>query len=165
LLRRAWSETIPADYSWTRPSRRHIWSGLYLPGVTSEGVGEVAIAVDCSASIQAPQLGLFEAKIRSILDGQQPRLVHVLYFDTQVHRHDNQAGQPISLAPIGGGGTDFRPCFRWLEDKGIFPQTMVFLTDLWSEFPKTAPAYPFIWASTGSNRPAPFGQVVPMAAA
>jgi predicted metal-dependent peptidase len=32
LLRRAWSETIPADYSWTRPNRRHIWTGLYLPG-------------------------------------------------------------------------------------------------------------------------------------
>ena len=166
LLRRAWSETIPADYSWTRPNRRHIWNGLYLPGVTSEGVGEMAIAVDCSGSIQARQLGLFEAEIRSILAGQQPRLVHVLYFDTQVHRHDTyQAGQPISLAPVGGGGTDFRPCFCWLEDKGIFPQTMVFLTDLWGEFPQTAPEYPVIWASTGSSRPAPFGQVVPMAAA
>jgi predicted metal-dependent peptidase len=166
LLRRAWSESMPADYSWTRPNRRHIWSGLYLPGVTSEGVGEVAIAVDCSGSIQARQLGLFEAEIRSILDGQQPRLVHVLYFDTQVHHHDTyQVGQPISLTPVGGGGTDFRPCFRWLEDKGIFPQTMVFLTDLWGEFPQTAPEYPVIWASTGSNRPAPFGQVVPMAAA
>ena len=39
FLRRAWSETIPADYSWVRPNRRHIWAGLYLPGVTSEGVG------------------------------------------------------------------------------------------------------------------------------
>jgi predicted metal-dependent peptidase len=166
LSRRAWSETIPADYSWTRPNRRHIWNGLYLPGVTSEGVGEVVIAVDCSGSIQARQLGLFEAEIRSILDGQQPRLVHVLYFDTQVHRHDTYlAGQSISLTPVGGGGTDFRPCFRWLEDKGIYPQTMVFLTDLWGEFPNIAPEYPVIWAATGSNRPAPFGQVVPMAVA
>jgi predicted metal-dependent peptidase len=28
LLRRAWSETTPADYSWMRPNRRHIWAGL-----------------------------------------------------------------------------------------------------------------------------------------
>jgi hypothetical protein len=62
LLRRAWSETIPADYSWTRPNRRHIWAGLYLPGVTSEGVGEIAIAVDCSGSVNARQLGLFEQR-------------------------------------------------------------------------------------------------------
>src|SRR4051812_33690981 len=45
LLRRAWSETTPADYSWMRPNRRHVWSGLYLPGITSEGVGEIAVAV------------------------------------------------------------------------------------------------------------------------
>jgi predicted metal-dependent peptidase len=143
LLRRAWSETIPSDYSWIRPNRRRIWNGLYLPGVTSEGVGEVAIAVDCSGSIHARQLGLFEAEVRSILAGQQPRLVHVLYFDAEVHRHETyQAGQPIHLTPLGGGGTDFRPCFRWLEEKGIYPQTMVFLTDLWGTFPTDAPTYP-----------------------
>jgi predicted metal-dependent peptidase len=34
LLRRAWSETIPSDYSWMPPNRRHVWAGLYLPGVT-----------------------------------------------------------------------------------------------------------------------------------
>jgi predicted metal-dependent peptidase len=158
-------ETIPSNYSWARPNRRHIWNGLYLPGVTSEGVGEVAIAVDCSGSIHARQLGLFEAEVRSILAGQQPRLVHVLYFDTEVHRHEMyQAGQPIHLTPVGGGGTDFRPCFRWLEEKGIYPQTMVFLTDLGGTFPDDAPIYPVIWASTGA-RPAPFGQVVPMGAA
>ena len=40
LLRRLWSETTPADYSWMRPNRRHLWTGLYLPGVVREGVGE-----------------------------------------------------------------------------------------------------------------------------
>jgi predicted metal-dependent peptidase len=53
LLRRAWSETIPSDYSWIRPNRRHIWAGLYLPGIICEGMGEVAIAVDCSGSVSA----------------------------------------------------------------------------------------------------------------
>src|ERR1700722_19689979 len=57
LLRRAWSETIPSDYSWMPPNRRHIWAGLYLPGIRSEGAGEIAIAVDCSGSINARQLG------------------------------------------------------------------------------------------------------------
>jgi len=88
LLRRAWSDTIPADYSWTRPNRRHIWSGLYLPGIPSEGVGEIAIEVDCSGSVSARQLGLFEAEIRSILAGQRPRLVRVLYFDAEVQKVD-----------------------------------------------------------------------------
>ena len=165
LLRRAWSDTIPADYSWTRPNRRHVWAGLYLPGIVSEGVGEIAIAVDCSGSVGSRQLGLFEAEIRSILAGQRPRLVHVLYFDAAVQKVETyEAGQPVSLSPVGGGGTDFRPCFEWLDEQGILPQSLVFLTDLCGRFPNEAPPYPVIWASTEMRR-APFGEVVPMEAA
>jgi hypothetical protein len=35
-----------------------------------EGVGEIGIAVDCSGSVNARQLGMFEAEVRSILSGQ-----------------------------------------------------------------------------------------------
>lgn len=165
LLRRAWSDTLPADYSWTRPNQRHVWAGRYLPGISSEGVGELAIAIDCSGSVAPRQLGLFEAEVRSILEGQRPRLVHVLYFDAAVQKVEQyQAGQPVSLSPVGGGGTDFRPCFDWLEQHGIVPQTLVFLTDLCGTFPSEAPIYPVIWASTATTR-APFGQVVPLQAA
>jgi hypothetical protein len=51
-----------------------------------------------------------------------------------------------------------------LEEHGTRPQTLVFLTDLYGTFPDDAPAYPVIWASTGS-RHAPFGSVTPMQAA
>ena len=43
LLRRAWSETIPSDYSWMPPNRRHIWAGVYLPGFRCGGAGEIEI--------------------------------------------------------------------------------------------------------------------------
>jgi len=165
FLRRLWSDTIPADSSWTRPNRRHIWSGLYLPGVVREGTGEIAIAVDCSGSINPRQLRLFEAEIRSILEGQRPERVHVLYFDAEVHKVDTYfAGEMLHLDPVGGGGTDFGPCFDWLNEHGIHPQTMVFLTDLYGTFPESAPDYPVLWASTGS-RHAPFGSVILMHAA
>ena len=165
LLRRAWSETVPSDYSWMPPNRRHIWAGPYLPGVRSEGAGEIAIAVDCSRLINARQPGLFEAEIRSILEGQRPSRVHVLYFDTGVHKAEvYQAGQPIALTPVGGGGTKFASCFLWLNERGIVPQTLVFLTDLCGAFPKEIPLYPVLWAATESRR-APFGQVIPVGAA
>jgi predicted metal-dependent peptidase len=165
LLRRLWSETTPADYSWLRPNRRHLWTGLYLPGVVREGVGEVAIAVDCSGSVSARQLLLFEAEVRSILEGQRPERVYVLYFDAVVQKVETyEAGQRIDLNPVGGGGTEFGPCFEWLEERGIRPQSLVFLTDLYGSFPPSAPAYPVLWASTGSRK-APFGEVIPMRAA
>jgi predicted metal-dependent peptidase len=165
LLRRFWSETTPADYSWMRPNRRHLWTGLYLPGVVREGVGEVAIAVDCSGSVSARQLRLFEAEVRSILEGQRPERVYVLYFDAVVQKAETyEAGQRIELNPVGGGGTEFGPCFEWLEERGIRPQSLAFLTDLYGSFPPSAPAYPVLWASTGSQK-APFGEVIPMRAA
>ena len=102
-----------------RPNRRHLWTGLYLPGVVREGVGEVAIAVDCSGSVSGRQLRLFEAEVRSILEGQRPERVYVLYFDAVVHKVETyEAGQRIDLNPVGGGGTEFGPCFEWLDEQG-----------------------------------------------
>ena len=165
LLRRLWSDTIAADYSWIRPNRRHLWRGLYLPGVIKEGVGEIVIAVDCSGSINGRQLRLFEAEARSILEGQRPERVYVLYFDAVVQKVEiYEAGQPISLNPIGGGGTEFAPCFDWVQERSIMPRAMVFLTDLYGSFPSSAPSYPVLWASTGS-RQASFGEVIPMQSA
>jgi predicted metal-dependent peptidase len=165
LLRRLWSDTIPTDSSWMRPNRRHIWSGLYLPGVVREGIGEIAIAVDCSGSVNARLLRLFETEIRSIFEDQRPERVHVLYFDAEVQKVDTYtAGEVLHLDPVGGGGTDFGPCFAWLNEHGIRPQTLVFLTDLYGTFPDDAPDYPVLWASTG-GRHAPFGSVIPMHAA
>jgi predicted metal-dependent peptidase len=165
LLRRLWSETAPADFSWARPNRRSIWAGLNLPGVVREGVGEIVIAVDCSGSVNGRLLRLFEAEIRSILESQRPRRVHILYFDAMVQKVETcEAGEPIRLDPVGGGGTDFGPCIAWLEEQGILPQALVFFTDLYGTFPEIAPEYPVLWASTGS-RHAPFGHVIPMQAA
>ena len=162
LLRRAWSDSTPADYCWTRPNRRHIWQGLYLPGVQREGVGEVVIFVDCSGSVNARQLSLFEAEVRSVLDGQRPERVYVVYFDAQVQRVDVYgAGDLFQLSPMGGGGTDFRPCFTWVEEQGIRPQLLIFLTDLYGSLPDQEPTFSVLWASTGKQH-APFGQVVPM---
>jgi predicted metal-dependent peptidase len=97
LLRRLWSETAPADYSWMRPNRRHLWAGVYLPGVIREGVGEVAIAVDCSGSVSERQLKLFEAEVRSILDGARPERVHALQ---RVARLESPGGNRVFIPRI-----------------------------------------------------------------
>ena len=101
LLRRLWSDTIPADYSWMRPNRRHLWTGLYLPGVVRDGVGEVAIAVDCSGSVTARQLRLFEAEVRSILEGQRPQRVLRPLLRRRRPPRGHQANG-LTSTPVGG---------------------------------------------------------------
>ena len=75
--------------------------------------------------------GTLRANRNSILEGQRPERVLVLYFDTEVQKAETYfAGESVHLNPVGGGGTDFGPCFDWLEEQWIRPQTLVFLTDL-----------------------------------
>jgi predicted metal-dependent peptidase len=75
-----------------------------------------------------------------------------------------EAGQPVHLNPVGGGGTELGLCFKWLDEHGMLPQTAILLTNLHGSFPDSAPTYPVLWASTGSHK-APFGAVIPMQAA
>ena len=81
----------------------------------------MATAVGCSGSIHARQLGLFEAEVRSILAGQQPQLVHVVYFDAEVHRHETyQAGQPIHLTQSAVAARIFaRASVGWKKRESI----------------------------------------------
>ena len=159
-LRRFFSQTVPQDYRWTPPNRRFVWAGLYLPGLHREGIGEIAIGVDCSGSISNKLLSKFSAEVDAIAAESRPELVRVLYCDAAIQRVDEfTAGEKIELNPVGGGGTDFRPVFTYLEERQIEPRCLIFLTDLAGSFPDETPPYPVIWAAT-SDRTAPFGQTV-----
>lgn len=159
-LRRFFSQTVPQDYRWTPPNRRFVWVDLYLPGLHREGMGEIAIGVDCSGSISDKLLGKFSAEVNAIAAETRPELVRVLYCDAVIQRVDEfAAGEKIELSPVGGGGTDFRPVFTYLEERQIEPRCLIFLTDLAGSFPDETPPYPVIWAAT-SDRTAPFGETV-----
>jgi predicted metal-dependent peptidase len=165
VLRNSFAAAVPEDYTWSKPNPRYIHEGLYLASVRKEGVGEIVIGVDCSGSINRRQLGLFQSEMASIIEESRPQRVHVLYFDTRVHRSDVfEQGEPITLDPVGGGGTSFCPCFDFVEEQGIQPQALVIFTDLDGRFPSHQPHYPVLWAAT-EDRFAPFGEVIPMAAA
>ncbi|WP_432756549.1 VWA-like domain-containing protein [Alloacidobacterium dinghuense] len=69
--------------------------------------------MDCSGSIHARRLGLFEAEIRSILEGKCPSRVHVLFqILRSIRPWSIKQGSLSSFSPIGGGGTNFAPVFR-----------------------------------------------------
>jgi len=92
-FQRTFAATIPNDYSWMRPNRRLIHAGLYLPGISREGVGELVIAIDCSGSINERQLGQFAGEVNALIEEHRPEKVHLLYFDTLIHDMRN-GGDP-----------------------------------------------------------------------
>jgi predicted metal-dependent peptidase len=164
-FKRSVSATIPNDYSWMRPNRRFIHAGLYLPGISREGVGELVVSIDCSGSISERQLGQFAGEVNALIEEHRPEKVHLLYFDTLIHRHDiYSCGEQVVLMPVGGGGTEFAPIFEHIDQNGLNPHALVILTDLYGPVPDREPHYPVIWVCT-SSQVAAFGETISVDAA
>lgn len=160
VLLRFVQERSRDDYSWTRPSSRHLPRGLYLPALRSEQLGEIAVAIDTSGSVDDTLLRQFAAELDAIRSELQPRAVRVLYCDYSVRKQERyDPGEPLQLAAHGGGGTDFRPVFAELEEDP--PALLVYLTDLDGPYPAAAPEYPVLWGCTSRNV-ASWGETVRM---
>jgi predicted metal-dependent peptidase len=160
ILRDFIAARTPSDYRWNPPNRRYVASGLYLPSVERTGLGPIVVGVDTSGSIGEEQLEQFAGEISAISDEASPEAIHVVYCDAAV-LSSQQFGpaEPIDLEPKGGGGTDFRPVFEWVEANQIGPVCLIYLTDLCCHSYPPVPEYPVLWV-TDSRRTAPFGETV-----
>jgi predicted metal-dependent peptidase len=160
VLREFVSRYAKSDFSWTRPNRRFIAQGLYLPGMHSEDLGEVLVLVDTSGSIGKAQLSAFANELDGILSSFDCTAT-VVYHDTHPHKvteHSSTDG-PFTLEPVGGGGTSHEWLNEWLDKHGSSPACCVALTDLDTAFGPD-PGVPVLWAVTGGLKTAPFGRVV-----
>ena len=76
-----------------------------------------------------------------------------------MERKNSGHQSPWCLEAKGGGGTDFRPVFEWVEARGMSPVCLIYLTDLCCNAYPNPPSYPVLWV-TDSRRHAPFGETV-----
>lgn len=152
------------SYDWRKPDRRLIQRDIYAPQRSGNGCGHVVVGFDTSGSIYADPtlIDRFIAEVGGILSDLKPQALTILWCDAQVHRYDevDQMTDLMGLKPVGGGGTDFRPVFDWVEDNGLRPDALVYLTDGEGTFPQQAPDYPVLWGSILPRSKYPFGDVV-----
>ena len=150
-------------YNWTMPNRRHLSRGIYLPSLYNKEVGTVVLMVDTSGSISQKELTTFASEISGMFQDILPEKVIVLSIDFDVCGVDEYSRYelPIKLKAKGGGGTSFKPGFKWLEKHNIDPSCVIYFTDLYGDFPKE-PNYPTIWAATSPEmfEKVPFGQII-----
>ena len=158
LLARYMTAMARDDFTYMRPSRRE--GDAILPSLKSSQV-EIVVAVDTSGSIRANEMDEFLSEV-SALKGQMRARVTLLACDSNL-----SDGAPWVFEPWeefrcpteihGGGGTDFRPVFDWLDEQGQQPQLLVYFTDAQGQFPPHEPNYPVIWLVKGRDS-VPWGQ-------
>lgn len=152
--------TLRDDYSYRKPRPLWLADDIVLPGLYGEGCGHVVVAVDTSGSIGDNILNAFAAEMRSIHQTVKPEKLTVIYVDAEVAHVDTfNPHDTFELNPKGGGGTDFRPVFDYVEEQGIRPVCLIYLTDGQGTFPETPPPYPVLWVLTEPCE-VPFGESV-----
>jgi predicted metal-dependent peptidase len=160
LLARYMTALARDDFSYMRPSRRE--GEAILPSLRSSQV-DVVIAVDTSGSIKSAEIDEFVSEVDA-LKGQMRARVTLLPCDSELAE-----GAPLRFEPWedfhcppsmgGGGGTDFRPVFEWIDQQGQPPDLLVYFTDAEGRFPDAEPNFPVIWLVKGKTQ-VPWGQRV-----
>ena len=153
------------EYSYRTVNRRYSNGDFIYPGMYSEETQVIAVFVDTSGSIDKDTLERMTGDIVGIAEDVGPERMIVLPISTRVNGViDFELGDEYKLNLKGGGGTDFRPGFKWLEDNDVEPDVVVYLTDGYcSRYPEE-PEYPVIWVVWQDDRPVtfPFGEQIVM---
>jgi predicted metal-dependent peptidase len=158
LLAKYLTASARDDFSYMRPSRRE--GEAIFPSLRSAQV-EVAVAIDTSGSIKRGEMEQFLAEV-SAIKGQIRARVQLIPCDAEVAEGAPWTYEPWEECELpdsirGGGGTDFRPVFTWLETSARMPDALVYFTDAEGKFPKKEADFPVIWLVKGKNK-VPWGQ-------
>ena len=119
-------------------------------------IRELVIAIDTSASIDENTLRTFLSETAGVLLERerfsQRFEIHIVECDAKIQEEmiitdpDELTALAGTIELKGGGGTDFRPVFRFIDDrkrKGFFRNLagLIYFTDGFGVFPEEAPPY------------------------
>lgn len=159
-LRRFATQHTKNDFSWSRPQRRMIPHGYYLPSLYSEAMGTLVDVIDTSGSIDQYTLNVFGSEVAAAKALARPEKLINIYCDARVNRVAEFTEHELPTFELcGRGGTDFRPPFIHIEQHGIKPACLIYLTDGEGPFPKEPPPYPVLWVMT-TDIVAPWGETI-----
>ena len=159
-LRRYIDESAAMDYSWARPNRRWIHTGLIMPGMVPDGIGHLGIIIDVSGSIDRQALAAFMGELQPACDDALPDKITIVQCNTRVVQSDEyHGGDSLDHDLQSGGGTNMTPALEQLSDCSA----IVCFTDLEFSEPDHIPGAPVLWAHWGKRGRVPsFGEVIPI---
>jgi len=130
------------------------------PGIKVQRLQRLLVAVDTSGSIDQAMIMAFFTEIHAAW--KAGATVHVVECDASVERDYKYTGKPPRQV-AGGGGTEFEPVFRWMQDQSQFDGCL-YLTDGCGPAPTTRPRCKLLWVVTSGEEASedklPFGPTI-----
>ncbi len=162
-----WLVRTPDDFQGF--DRRFLWNRVYLEQLEGDSV-IVDVCIDTSGSVDDRQLESFLGEVRGILRSYPSVKCRLWYADAECHGPFTMESHGQLPAPVGGGGTDFRPFFESARRESATAAAeseplLVYITDGCGTFPSAAPGRPVLWIVVPGGAPDtdfPFGEVVRM---
>lgn len=151
---------LAVKHSWKKPSKRYFpW---YFPGRTkNKGVKLVAV-IDTSGSMSKEQITKALSELYGLM--RAFNFLELFVLDCDAKAYEGKKVQIHELSKLllqGGGGTDFRPAFKWVKKEfNDDIDSLIFFTDLFGDFPKTIPPYETFWATDTKDHKVPFGRLL-----
>ena len=158
-LREALEAYFRDDFVMMPPSKKLLYEGIYLPSSISQTF-RLAIAIDSSGSVDEVLLNAFLSEVNFLMQQIQNYSIDILVCDDKIHSHTTfLSGEALDVGLKGGGGTDFRPVFEFIEKELDDVKLLLYFTDLQGVFPKEAPSYAVKWVIP-KELESPFGTVI-----
>jgi len=147
------------NYAFMPPNKKHIHRGIALPSLTSDTLS-LCVAIDTSGSIDDQLLGAFMEEFKTIMQNFPSVKIELIIADAKVHAHHTfQGGERMDFKLKGGGGTDYRPTFDYVEANLPMTTMLLYFTDGEGSFPRIPPNYEVLWALSREAK-MPFGRAL-----
>ncbi|HIO95985.1 MAG TPA: hypothetical protein EYG67_04115 [Campylobacterales bacterium] len=149
-----------SDYRMFPPSKKHLYRGFALPSIYGEEL-KIVVAIDTSASIDDELLKLFLAELYEIIQVFPNYIIELIECDAKIHNIQRLTPlEPLETTVKGGGGTDFRPVFEYVEMMNEDFKFLIYFTDGMGTFPTYEPYIDTLWVMPKTEESVPFGEVL-----
>jgi len=150
-----------SDYRMFPPSKKHLYRGIALPSIYGEEL-KIVVAIDTSASIDDELLNLFLAELYEIMQVFTHYAIELIECDAKIQNVQRLTPQEY-LEPTlkGGGGTNFRPVFDYIENLNEDFKFLIYFTDGKGSFPTYEPLIDVLWVMPQmAEGEVPFGELL-----
>ena len=156
------NELHEPEYSYRRPSRRHV--DPVVPGlVPMSGLEHIVAYLDISGSITDQQVIRFNSEFKGLKDMFNPKRITLITFDEIIQDTfeftDEEEFEKVVVH--GRGGTNFYPVME--HAKKLNPTAMLMFTDMHVQSIPPDPKIPLVWLCVDKKRKSvPYGKLITM---